>query len=241
MSLEQSVSQHYTHGNLEGALLEALQRAGKDLDRPDLRRSRGGRRVPYRRPAGDPRARRRRSTCRPARGCSMSAAGSAARRAASPRSAAGQVEGVDLTAEYVVVATALSRRVGVDRASFRQASATALPFADAKLRRRLHAACRHEHRRQEGGLRRGAPRAEGRRRASGSTTPCARATAPSPIPCRGRRSRRPTTSTRPDAYKAALWRQRDSASSRNAIAVTSRFSRCSGGSSRPASRSACRW
>ena len=32
MSLEQSVSQHYTHGNLEGALLAALQRAGKNLD-----------------------------------------------------------------------------------------------------------------------------------------------------------------------------------------------------------------
>ena len=32
MSLEQSVSQHYTHGNLEAALLDALKRAGKDLD-----------------------------------------------------------------------------------------------------------------------------------------------------------------------------------------------------------------
>ena len=29
MSLEQSVSQHYTHGNLEAALLEALQRAAR--------------------------------------------------------------------------------------------------------------------------------------------------------------------------------------------------------------------
>ena len=32
MSLEQTVSQHYTHGNLEAALLAALQRAGKNLD-----------------------------------------------------------------------------------------------------------------------------------------------------------------------------------------------------------------
>ena len=32
MSLEQTVSQHYTHGNLEPALLAALQRAGKNLE-----------------------------------------------------------------------------------------------------------------------------------------------------------------------------------------------------------------
>ena len=32
MSLEQSVSQHYGHGDLEAALLAALQRAGKNLD-----------------------------------------------------------------------------------------------------------------------------------------------------------------------------------------------------------------
>jgi len=31
MSLEQSVSQHYGHGDLEAALIAALQRAGKNL------------------------------------------------------------------------------------------------------------------------------------------------------------------------------------------------------------------
>ena len=45
-----------------------------------------------------------------------------------------RVEGVDLTAEYVAVAKALSRRVGMaDKVSFRQASATSLPFADASF------------------------------------------------------------------------------------------------------------
>jgi len=44
------------------------------------------------------------------------------------------VEGVDLTAEYVEVARALSKRVGMaGKVSFRQASATALPFDAANF------------------------------------------------------------------------------------------------------------
>lgn len=126
MSLEQSVSQHYTHGNLEGALLAALQRAGKNLDTlsyADLALVDefhiGGR--PATRALGDqldlPEGARVLDV-----GCGI---GGAARCFASERG--WKVEGVDLTAEYVEVATALSRRVGVE-ATFRQASATALPF-----------------------------------------------------------------------------------------------------------------
>lgn len=131
MSLEQSVSQHYTHGNLEGALLAALQRAGKNLDTlsyADLALVDefhiGGR--PATRALGDqldlPAGARVLDV-----GCGI---GGPARCFASERG--WKVEGVDLTAEYVEVATALSQRVGVE-ASFRQASATALPFADGSF------------------------------------------------------------------------------------------------------------
>ena len=131
MSLEQSVSQHYTHGNLEGALLAALQRAGKNIEAlnyADLALVDefhiGGR--PATRALGDqldlPAGARVLDV-----GCGI---GGPARCFASERG--WKIEGVDLTAEYVDVAKALSQRVGVD-ASFRQASATALPFADASF------------------------------------------------------------------------------------------------------------
>ena len=129
MSLEQSVSRHYTHGNLEAALLEAVQRAGKDLDKltyADLavvdEFHIGGR--PATRALGE-------QIDLPAGakvldiGCGI---GGPARFFAAERG--WQVEGIDLTAEYVEVAQALSQRVGMaEKTSFRQASATALPFA----------------------------------------------------------------------------------------------------------------
>jgi len=131
MSLEQSVSQHYTHGNLEGALLSALQRAGKNLDTlsyADLALVDefhiGGR--PATRALGDqldlPEGARVLDV-----GCGI---GGAARCFASERG--WKVEGVDLTAEYVEVATKLSQKVGLASAvNYRVANAAKLPFADA--------------------------------------------------------------------------------------------------------------
>ena len=109
MSLEQSVSQHYTHGNLEGALLSALQRAGKNLDTlsyADLALVDefhiGGR--PATRALGNqldlPAGARVLDV-----GCGI---GGPARCFASERG--WKVEGVDLTAEYVEVAKALCSR-----------------------------------------------------------------------------------------------------------------------------------
>jgi SAM-dependent methyltransferase len=133
MSLEQSVSQHYTHGNLEGALLAAVQRAGKNMEAltyADLavvdEFHIGGRAATKTLgeqidlPAG-------------AKvldvGCGI---GGPARFFTAERG--WKVEGIDLTAEYVEVAKALSKRVGMaDKVSFRQASATALPFEPASF------------------------------------------------------------------------------------------------------------
>src|SRR5690349_7930729 len=131
MSLEQSVSQHYTHGNLEQALLAALQRAGKNLEAltyADLavvdEFHIGGR--PATRALGEqidlPAGARVLDV-----GCGI---GGPARFFAAERG--WKVEGVDLTAEYIAVAKALSSRVGMaDKVSFRQASATDLPFPAA--------------------------------------------------------------------------------------------------------------
>jgi len=133
MSLEQSVSQHYGHGDLEAALIAALKRAGKNIDAlsyADLavvdEFHIGGR--PATRALGEqidlPAVARVLDI-----GCGI---GGPARYFAAERG--WKVEGIDLTAEFVAVAQALSRRVGMaDKVSFRQASATSLPFAEASF------------------------------------------------------------------------------------------------------------
>jgi ubiquinone/menaquinone biosynthesis C-methylase UbiE len=131
MSLEQTISQHYTHGRLEQALLEAMKQAGKDPDAltyADLATVDefhiGGR-------AATQAIAAQIDLPKGARVLDVgSGLGGPARVFAGERG--WMVEGVDLTAEYVETATALSRRVGLGHSvSFRQASATALPFPDA--------------------------------------------------------------------------------------------------------------
>jgi len=131
MDVAQSVASHYTHGALETAILEALRAAGKNPDKlahGDLAAIDefhiGGRQATRELAAhiALPRGARVLDV-----GCGI---GGAARCFAGERG--WRIDGVDLTDEYVRVATALSRRVGMgDAVSFRQASAAALPFADA--------------------------------------------------------------------------------------------------------------
>ncbi len=131
MSLEQSVSRHYEHGSLEATILDTLKRVGKDPDKlvhGDLALVDefhiGGR--PATRHLGD-----QLYLPRGARVLDVgSGIGGPSRFFAAERG--WTVEGIDLTPEYVEVATNLSRRVGLgDVTNYRQASATALPFADA--------------------------------------------------------------------------------------------------------------
>src|SRR5437870_7100192 len=151
MKLEQSVARHYTHGSLEQAILEALTAAGKDLDRlapSDLA------------PVDEFHIGGRQATADLAAqtefgaglhlldiGCGL---GGASRYFAHERGC--RVTGIDLTEAYVRVAEALARRVGLENRGIIPARQRARPAVRAgDLRRRLHAPCRHEHRRQEEG------------------------------------------------------------------------------------------
>jgi SAM-dependent methyltransferase len=133
MDLETSVARHYEHGSLEQALVAALKRAGKDVDRlthadlaPVDEFHVGGR--PATRDLGA-------QVDLPAGARVLdigSGIGGPARFFAAERG--WRVEGVDLTAEFVEVAKSLSIRTGFgDRVSFRVASATALPFSDGSF------------------------------------------------------------------------------------------------------------
>jgi ubiquinone/menaquinone biosynthesis C-methylase UbiE len=129
MKLEQSVARHYTHGSFKQAIIEALTAAGKDLDRlapRDLA------------PVDEFHIGGRQATADLAAqtefgaglhlldiGCGL---GGASRYFAHERGC--RVTGIDLTKEYVRVAEALARRVGLEnRASYRHGSALDLPFA----------------------------------------------------------------------------------------------------------------
>jgi SAM-dependent methyltransferase len=131
VSIDQSVADHYTHGTLETAILRALEAAGKDPDKlvhGDLAAIDefhiGGRQatMDIATQIDLPKGARVLDV-----GCGI---GGPARFFASE--CGWRIEGIDLTDEYVRVAEALSQRVGLGaKASFRQASATALPFPDA--------------------------------------------------------------------------------------------------------------
>lgn len=130
MDTEQQVARHYTHGSLEQAILEALKTAGKDIDRltaadlsaaDEFHLGWGAQTEEFAHELGfgpddhvlD----------------IGSGIGGPARHFAETLGC--RVTGIDLTQEFVDVATALTRRCGLsDRVEFRQGSALAMPFPD---------------------------------------------------------------------------------------------------------------
>lgn len=131
MNVEELVADHYAHGNLEAAILAGLAAAGKDPARltiadlaPVDEFHIGGR------PATEALA----AGLALAPGMNLldigAGLGGASRYLAAEHGCA--VTGIDLTAEYVAVATALAARVGLaGRVRYVEGSAMALPFPDA--------------------------------------------------------------------------------------------------------------
>jgi ubiquinone/menaquinone biosynthesis C-methylase UbiE len=128
MTVEAIVAKHYTHGSLEQAIDAMLKAAGNDparLSAEDLA------------PVDEFHIGGKQATLELAAQIGLrpglhlvdvgSGIGGPARTIALAHDC--RVTGVDLTEEYVAVATSLSRRVGLgERATFKQASATSLPF-----------------------------------------------------------------------------------------------------------------
>lgn len=133
MTVEQTVAQHYTHGSLEAALLDGLRNSGKNADRidPDDLATVdefhiGGRQATM--DLAD------QLGLRP--GMELldvgSGIGGPARYFTHHRQC--RVTGIDLTDEYVRVASALSERAGLAGSlKFVQGSALALPFPPASF------------------------------------------------------------------------------------------------------------
>jgi SAM-dependent methyltransferase len=130
MDLDQNIAKHYAHGTLETAILGALAAAGKNpamLTPADLAPVDefhiGGRQATRELSA-------QLDLPRGARVLDVgSGLGGPSRYFSEERG--WQVQGIDLTPEYVDVASRLSRRVGLgDTTAYRVASALALPFGD---------------------------------------------------------------------------------------------------------------
>jgi ubiquinone/menaquinone biosynthesis C-methylase UbiE len=127
------IDRHYGRGGLLERVLTALAEAGKDIERlsiDDLA------------PIDELHSRRRAATVEltrllaPRSGDRVidvgSGIGGPARYLA--RACGCRVDGIDATAEFVTVATELTRRVGLsDQVRFRHGSALALPFPDARF------------------------------------------------------------------------------------------------------------
>ncbi|MFZ5791900.1 MAG: class I SAM-dependent methyltransferase [Pseudomonadota bacterium] len=128
MGIEDNVAEHYRHGSLERAVLGALAASGKDLNRlepadlaPVDEFHIGGRQATI---DFAERLDIRRGMALLDIGCGL---GGASRYFAQEHGC--RVTGIDLTEEYVRVATALAGRVGLEGAvSYRQGSALSLPF-----------------------------------------------------------------------------------------------------------------
>lgn len=131
MDTEQQVAKHYSHGALEHAILDALKASGKDIDKLTPADLAG---------VDEFHLGWRAATAEIANDLDLSSAfhvldvgsgiGGPARYFAEAHGA--RVTGIDLTKEFVEVATALTQRCRLSElASFKQASALALPFTDA--------------------------------------------------------------------------------------------------------------
>ncbi len=133
MELEETVAQHYAHGTLEATILAAFAASGKDLDRlapADLA------------PVDEFHIGGRQATADFAAELDIapgsrlldigSGLGGASRYFA--HECGCQVTGIDLTEEYVCLAKALAKRVGLEQqVSYRRGSALALPFPPASF------------------------------------------------------------------------------------------------------------
>jgi ubiquinone/menaquinone biosynthesis C-methylase UbiE len=130
MQTEQLVAKHYARPGLEQAILDALAKSGKNIDRLVAADLSG---------ADEFHLGWRQATVELARNLGLaegvelldigSGLGGPARYFAEVGDC--RVTGIDLTEEYVKTATALTRRCGLaDKVHFRQASALALPFAE---------------------------------------------------------------------------------------------------------------
>ena len=133
MDVEQQVAKHYGRAGLESAILDALAKSGKDIEKLAAADLSG---------ADEFHLGWHAATIELAKDLGLSSSmhlldvgsgvGGPARTFADAFGC--RVTGVDLTEEFVEAANALTRRCGLsDRVSFRQASALALPFADASF------------------------------------------------------------------------------------------------------------
>ena len=132
MTVETSVTEHYTHGGLEAALLAALAKMGKDPDHLTPADLMGADEFHV---GGAAATKELASQLALAPGMRLLDIGSGIGGPARHLASLGcHVTGIDLTPEYVAVANSLSRRMGMqEQVSFRQASADRLDFADASF------------------------------------------------------------------------------------------------------------
>lgn len=133
MTLAHDIAAHYRHGGLEAALLDGLRAAGHDPERLRPGDLGGADEFHIGGPAATAALADRLGLGPGSRvldlGCGI---GGTARHLAARYGC--EVVGLDLSAEYVAVATSLARRMGLGgRVRFEAGSATALPFADASF------------------------------------------------------------------------------------------------------------
>lgn len=132
MSTKDSITEHYTHGGLEAALLAALAAAGKDVERLSPADLGGADEFHI---GGAQATRELAGQLGLAAGMRLLDIGSGLGGPARQLAGYGcDVVGIDLTPEFVEVANSLTRRMGLaDRVEFRLANADRLDFADASF------------------------------------------------------------------------------------------------------------